>query len=244
LRFKVHIGLTHKEIHDAREVRDAEAAEPGIVQKTVDGAVAAGEEPTKAEVKRAVRQAAGRTKKGVTTQSDPEQPEVKPDRVKEPASVIDALTTLKVAYDKGAMNDEDVAHSIVKSGFSLTDLSALILWLDILLTIAMPPKPNKLEKAKKAKTAVLSWVDCGASRSDASHHDWKAHAPHGGEYHLQARWLAGGKFTGYAIHYQTMSMNPIREVTEELRSGVKDLEKAKSYAQQDADEHRKWEKPQ
>jgi hypothetical protein len=49
------IGLTSKEVHEARQVRDAEAREPGLVRKTVDAKLAAGEEPTRADVKRAVK---------------------------------------------------------------------------------------------------------------------------------------------------------------------------------------------
>ena len=48
------IGLTHKEIHEARQIRDAEEAEPGIIRQTLDDALDAGEEPTKAAVRRAV----------------------------------------------------------------------------------------------------------------------------------------------------------------------------------------------
>jgi hypothetical protein len=42
------IGLTHKDIHEARTIRDAEAADPGIVRRALDEKLAAGEEPTKA----------------------------------------------------------------------------------------------------------------------------------------------------------------------------------------------------
>ena len=42
------IGLTHKDIHEARIIRDAEAAEPGIVRRALDEKLALGEEPTKA----------------------------------------------------------------------------------------------------------------------------------------------------------------------------------------------------
>jgi hypothetical protein len=45
------IGLTHKQVHEARVIRDAEKAEPGIVRRTVDEAIANGEEPTKAKVR-------------------------------------------------------------------------------------------------------------------------------------------------------------------------------------------------
>lgn len=47
------VGLTRKEIHEARIIRDAEEADPGIVKRTIEEAVEAGEEPTRALVKRA-----------------------------------------------------------------------------------------------------------------------------------------------------------------------------------------------
>jgi hypothetical protein len=53
------IGLTRKEVHDARQVRDAEAADPGVVARTVNEALDAGEEPTKAKVRKAVKAAGG-----------------------------------------------------------------------------------------------------------------------------------------------------------------------------------------
>lgn len=47
------LGLTHKEIHEARLIRDAEKAEPGIVRRTLDEKLARGEEPTRSAVRRA-----------------------------------------------------------------------------------------------------------------------------------------------------------------------------------------------
>jgi hypothetical protein len=49
------IGLLRKDVHEARQIRNAEDVRPGIVKKTLDDALAAGEEPTRAKVKRAVR---------------------------------------------------------------------------------------------------------------------------------------------------------------------------------------------
>lgn len=49
------LGLSRKAIHEARQIRDAETAEPGIVRRTVDASVQAGEEPTRAKVRRAVQ---------------------------------------------------------------------------------------------------------------------------------------------------------------------------------------------
>ena len=41
------LGLTHKEIHEARQIRDAELTDPGIVRRTVDSLVDDGKWPTK-----------------------------------------------------------------------------------------------------------------------------------------------------------------------------------------------------
>lgn len=49
------IGLSRREIHEARTIRDAEVEEPGIVHRVVSEALAAGEEPTRAKVTKAVK---------------------------------------------------------------------------------------------------------------------------------------------------------------------------------------------
>lgn len=59
---KASIGITVNEINSAREIRDAEVADPGIVRRVLDEAIEAGEEPTKAKVRRAVKKAAKRSK--------------------------------------------------------------------------------------------------------------------------------------------------------------------------------------
>lgn len=52
------LGLTRKDIHEARAVRDAESADPGIVHRTVEERLSAGEEPTKASLRKALKAAA------------------------------------------------------------------------------------------------------------------------------------------------------------------------------------------
>jgi len=47
-----NIGLTKREVHEARQIRDAEETYPGIVRRTLDAALEAGEEPTKAAVRK------------------------------------------------------------------------------------------------------------------------------------------------------------------------------------------------
>lgn len=54
------LGLSRKDIHEARIIRDAEQSDPGVVRRALDEAVDAGEEPTKAVVMRAVLKASSR----------------------------------------------------------------------------------------------------------------------------------------------------------------------------------------
>lgn len=46
------IGLTHKQVHDARQLRDAEQRDPGVTKRTLDTLVDQGREPTRAAVRR------------------------------------------------------------------------------------------------------------------------------------------------------------------------------------------------
>jgi hypothetical protein len=48
------IGLSHKEVFDARRIRDAEQTNPGIVKRAIDGMLDRGEEPTRAALKREI----------------------------------------------------------------------------------------------------------------------------------------------------------------------------------------------
>jgi hypothetical protein len=53
------LGLTRKQVHEARLIRDAERADPGIVRRTLNERVERDEEPTKAALRQAVVEAAG-----------------------------------------------------------------------------------------------------------------------------------------------------------------------------------------
>jgi hypothetical protein len=59
----IDIGLTRKQVHEARLVRDAEKKTPGTVQQAIDKQLAAGKPPTKADVKRAISKPKGGTDK-------------------------------------------------------------------------------------------------------------------------------------------------------------------------------------
>jgi len=48
------LGLTDKKMHEYRAIQRAEEQNPGIVERTLNDAIARGEEPTRAEVRRTV----------------------------------------------------------------------------------------------------------------------------------------------------------------------------------------------
>ena len=50
------LGLKRREIHEARQLRDAEDADPGIVRRTLDERLQRGEEPTRSAVRRAAEE--------------------------------------------------------------------------------------------------------------------------------------------------------------------------------------------
>lgn len=49
----IDIGLTHKEVHEARQLRDAELQSPGVIDAAIYERVERGEEPTKTAIKQA-----------------------------------------------------------------------------------------------------------------------------------------------------------------------------------------------
>lgn len=48
------IGVTKKQVHEARQLRDAEAREPGVTKRAIDTLVDQGREPTRAAVRREI----------------------------------------------------------------------------------------------------------------------------------------------------------------------------------------------
>lgn len=56
------VGITRKEVHEARRVRNAEQAQPGVVREALDKALHEGKEPSRALVNTAVAKALGETK--------------------------------------------------------------------------------------------------------------------------------------------------------------------------------------
>ena len=54
------LGLNRREIHEARQLRDAETSDPGIVRRTLDDRLENGEEPTRTALRKMVTDAAMR----------------------------------------------------------------------------------------------------------------------------------------------------------------------------------------
>jgi hypothetical protein len=73
------VGLTPKQIHEARVVRDAEKNDPGVVRRTLDDLVATGKEPTKAALRRATGKKSGKnrtsSKSHPVRESEPDEEE-------------------------------------------------------------------------------------------------------------------------------------------------------------------------
>lgn len=72
------LGLTRKQIHEARIVRDAEEKDPGVVRRTLDERIESGQEPNKAALREAVVAAAERGLKPAPRPSN-KNPNYKPD---------------------------------------------------------------------------------------------------------------------------------------------------------------------
>jgi hypothetical protein len=83
------LGLARYELHEARLVRDAEAAEPGIVRRTLDETLARGAEPTKTALREMVVEAAMRGFNGDNRKRRAINPHFRPDPAFDASAGID-----------------------------------------------------------------------------------------------------------------------------------------------------------
>ena len=91
------IGLSRKDIHEARLVRDAEKVEPGIVQRALDDQLDRGEEPTRAALRRMVVDAAMRGLRG-GSKKRARNPLYQPDPAYDASAGIDGCCTRIADY--------------------------------------------------------------------------------------------------------------------------------------------------
>lgn len=83
------LGLSRKDIHEARQLRDAEAAEPGVVRQALDERLDAGAEPTRAALRKMVVDAAMRGLRGGGSGRRPVNPHHKPNPAFDAVAAID-----------------------------------------------------------------------------------------------------------------------------------------------------------
>lgn len=95
-------GLTNKQVHEARKIRDAEKAQPGIIKQTLDRAIEERREPTRAELQRsviaAVEQAQKRPKKK------------KKNPIYEPDPYYSAVVRFSSICEQISLMDDQVSH--------------------------------------------------------------------------------------------------------------------------------------
>src|SRR5262245_3586323 len=142
------IGLTRKQVHDARIVRNAEKAKPGIVRKMLDEQLEAGEEPTRADVKRAVRNALGQKPKA---KPKPRPKKTDPHKDKIIALSDEGLTSPEIGAEIGihprvinrVLQDETIRRQAIPD----IDPTTLSLTAQQKLETAIRQHQNKLNQA-------------------------------------------------------------------------------------------------
>jgi hypothetical protein len=92
------IGLSRKEIHEARTLRDAEVAQPGVIEKAVSDRLNSGQEPTKAAIKKVAQEVSGR--------KPPEKPSATNDVYAQLASLQEQLDEANATCAELAMDLE------------------------------------------------------------------------------------------------------------------------------------------
>jgi hypothetical protein len=124
------IGLTHKDIHEARQIRDAEEAEPGIVRKTIDEQLEAGQEPTKAAVRKAIEAVNKETEKMDVAVIEPQQTRTGP-RINFPENITpEELARQGMALEDAGETAEAVAKKFGIGTHSYRKLCDIIFLLD------------------------------------------------------------------------------------------------------------------
>jgi hypothetical protein len=124
--------LTHKDIHEARQIRDAEQAQPGIVKRAIEERLEAGDEPTRAHLREVVMEAV------MSGGREPRQSRRNP--IYKPDPVFDALLRLTgscrdIIAVREANEVEALLGSFIDGGMRSRDLRSIRLCRDLLTEI-------------------------------------------------------------------------------------------------------------
>ena len=103
------LGLNRREIHEARQLRDAETSDPGIVRRTLDDRLENGEEPTRTALRRMVTDAAMR---GLRPQRSPK--DTGTIRFEDGGVIVIADLAKRIDWDQAKL--AQIAENIASSG--------------------------------------------------------------------------------------------------------------------------------
>lgn len=109
------IGLSHKDIHEARTLRDAEKADPGITKRVLNDRIQSGEEPSKAALRQGIIAASIQGLRGGNgTSTSRKNPMYKPNAQSDAATLVvgscrhllDRASDYAPEYILGGFHDE------------------------------------------------------------------------------------------------------------------------------------------
>ena len=103
------LGLNRRKIHEARQFRDAETSDPGIVRRTLDDRLENGEEPTRTALRRMVTDAAMR---GLRPQRSPK--DTGTIRFEDGGVIVIADLAKRIDWDQAKL--AQIAENIASSG--------------------------------------------------------------------------------------------------------------------------------
>jgi hypothetical protein len=154
------IGLTRKQIHEARFWRDVERDNPGITRKTLDTMLAAGKEPNRAELRRAI------APKPSPPSSPPPQPMPPPRQIAEDRDEDELRLCLAQAYLSGVIRGNreraragaigDVWMDIEEAFDAMSDFVVITLRLIDNGTLTVTGSHNQLEEWNELASVMES----------------------------------------------------------------------------------------
>ncbi|MFP4275740.1 MAG: hypothetical protein ACLFRU_12010 [Paracoccaceae bacterium] len=128
------LGMRRDQIHEARQIRDAEAAEPGLVRRTLDERLERGEEPTRAALRKMVVDAAMRGLRGGGSARRPVNPHHQPNPAFDAVAAIDGCCT-RIAQQFDAHGTEFILSGYVDQAMQERSIAKMRRGRDVLTTL-------------------------------------------------------------------------------------------------------------
>ena len=149
------IGITRKQIHDARKLRDAEADDPGKTERALVGMVERGEEPTKAKLRREIEGEPTEAKRPKSPYSDLTREALESDLASVMAENDDLKKQMAARDDTITRLEAQIADlSSTDKGATISKLDKQRMVLKGRLDDAMTATKREEYKRKKAEARV------------------------------------------------------------------------------------------